>query len=214
MRTHKHWKNVSLILFLMTILHLGCGSTKPSQFYVLTPMLDAETGKAQPDAKPGISVGIDKLVMPEHLLKPEIVTHAGANKMAYAEYDRWAESLDENFARVLAENLSKLLPSANVYIFPWKSSTVIQYYMTFKIMQFSQEADKSVSLIVFWSIFDNATTKELLRKKTTLKQPGPTSDPMDYGRLVQVMSRLVEDFSREVVKELKTIADKQESFHF
>jgi uncharacterized lipoprotein YmbA len=128
--------------------------------------------------------------------------------MEYAEYDRWAESLDENFTHVLAENLSKLLLSEDVYIFPWKSSTVIQYYLTFEIMQFSQGADRNISLIVFWSVFDNTTAKELLRKKTTLKQLGPTSDPLDYGRLVQIMSQLVEELSREVVTELKTIARK------
>jgi hypothetical protein len=70
------------------------------------------------------------------------------------------------------------------------------------------EADKNISLIVFWSIFDNSTAKELLRNKTTLRQPGPTSDPLDYGRLVQVMSQLVEEFSREIVMELKAISGK------
>jgi uncharacterized lipoprotein YmbA len=208
MRTNNHWKYISLILFILIILHWGCGSTKPSRFYVLTPILDAEAGMAESDSKSGISVGIDKLSMPEHLLKPQIATLSSANRMEYAEYDRWAESLDENFVRVLAENLSKLLPSKNVYTFPWKSSTVLQYYLTFEITQFSQGADRNISLNVFWSIFDNTTTHELLRKKTTLKQPGPTSDPMDYGRLVQVMSQLVEELGREVVAELKSLPIK------
>ena len=208
MRTNKNLIHIPLILLILFTLHLGCGSSKPSRFYVLTPILDAEAGRTQSYTIPGISVGIDKLIMPERLLKPQIATHTSANRMEYAEYDRWAESLDENFVRVLAENLSHLLPSENVYIFPWKSSTILQYYMTFEIMQFSQGADQNISLIVFWSIYDNATTAELLRKKTTLERPGSTSIPMDYGRLVQVMSQLVEEFSREVAKELKTIADR------
>jgi uncharacterized lipoprotein YmbA len=162
----------------------------------------------QSESSSGTSVGIDKLTMPERLLKPQIATYSSVNRLEYAEYDRWAESLDENFVDVLAENLSKLLPSEKVYIFPWKSSTVLQYYMTFEIKQFSQGPDKNISLSVFWSVFDNATTKELVRKKTTLKQPGPTSDPLDYGRLVQIMSQLVEEFSREVVTELNAIEDK------
>jgi uncharacterized lipoprotein YmbA len=189
----------------MIVFQSGCGSSKPSRFYVLTPILDADAEMTQFEFESEISVGIDRLLMPEHLLKPQIATHSSANRMEYAEYDRWAESLDENFVRVLAENLSKLLPSENVYIFPWRSSTNIQYYMTLKIMQFSQGADKNISLSVFWSIFDNTTTKELLRKKSTLKQAGPTADPLDYGRLVHVMSQLVEEFSREVVTELKKI---------
>ena len=205
MRKHKNWINVPLFLFVLIIYQFGCGSSKPSRFYVLTPLLDVEAGMTQSDSQSGISVGIDRLIMPERLLKPQIATHSSANRMEYAEYDRWAESLDENFVRVLAENLSKLLPSENVYIFPWKSSTVLQYYMRFEIMQFSQGVDKNISLVVFWSIFDNETAKELLRKKTTLKQPGPTSTPLDYGHLVQVMSQMVEEFSREVARELQAI---------
>jgi uncharacterized lipoprotein YmbA len=208
MRTYKYWKKVSSILFISIILHLGCGSSKPSRFYVLTPILDVAAETAQSDSKSDISVGIDKLSMPEHLLKPQIATHSSANRMEYAEYDRWAESLDENFSRVLAENLSKLLPSENVYIFPWKSSTVLQYYMTFEIMQFSQGTDGNISLTVFWSIYNNETTKQLIRKKTSLKQPGPSSNLLDYRRLVQVMSQLVEEFSREVVAELMALQGK------
>ena len=193
MKKQKNWINIALILLILIVLQLGCGSSKPSRFYVLTPILDAEIGMTQSESISDISVGIDKLLMPDRLLKPQIAIHSSANQMEYAEYDRWAESLDENFVDVLAENLSKLLSSENVYIFPWKSSTALQYYMTFEIMQFSQGVDKNISLIVFWSIFDNATTRELLRKKTTLKQQGPASDPLDYGRLVQVMSQLVEN---------------------
>jgi uncharacterized lipoprotein YmbA len=210
MGKYKKWINVVLILFIVIFFQLGCGSSKPSRFYVLTPILDVEGGMGLSDSEAEISVGIDMLLMPEHLLKPQIATHTSTNQIEYAEYDRWAESLDENFVHVLAENLSKLLPSENVYIFPWKSSTILQYYMTFEIMQFSQGADENIALTVFWSIYDNATTKELLRKKTTLKQQGPTSDPLDYGRLVQVMSQLVEEFSREIATELKKIARRQQ----
>lgn len=208
MRTYKNWINVPLILFVVIVLQFGCGSTKPSRFYVLTPMVDAEAERAQSNISSDISVGIDQLKFPDFLLRPQIVTQSSANKMDYAEYDRWAESLDENFSRVMAENLSKLIPTENVYVFPWKSSTVIHYRLTFAVTQFSMEADKNISLIVFWSIFDNTTAKELLRKKTTLSQPGPTSDPLNYGQIVAVMSRLVEDFSHEIVTELKTIARK------
>jgi uncharacterized lipoprotein YmbA len=208
MRAYKNWKNAPLIVFLLIMLQFGCGSTKPSRFYVLTPLQEAESERIQPDSESDISVGIDTLKLPDHLLRPQIATHSSANRMEYAEYDRWAESLDENFSRVLAENLSRLIPSENIYVFPWKSATVIQYYLTLEIMQFSQQKDRNISLIVFWSIYDNSTAKELLRKRTILKQPGPSSDPIDYGRLVAIMSQLVEDLSRDVVAELKALREK------
>jgi len=207
MSAFKYWKKIPMIIFISVVLQFGCGSTKPSRFYALRSTLDADPGIIRTDPDSHVSVGIDKLKMPDHLLRPQIVTRASGNRMEYAEYDRWAESLDENFSRILAENLSRLLPSENVYIFPWKSSTAIQYYLTPEITQFSHGADGNTALVVFWSIYDHTTGKELLRKKTVLQKPGPAA-PVDYGRLVEIMSQLVAEYSREVVAELKTLEGK------
>jgi uncharacterized lipoprotein YmbA len=196
---------IGIALMISLVFQFGCGSTKPSRFYVLTPASNPEGEVVQSGGYSDISVGIGILKFPDHLLRPQIAIQTGSNKLDYAEYDRWAEPLNDNFARVMAENLSKIIPSDSVYIYPWKSTTKVQYQLNFEVMQFSQGADGSVTLIVFWSIFDNSTAEQLLRKKTTLSQPGPSSDPVNYGSVVQVMSRLVEDLSRQVVSTLKAI---------
>ncbi len=202
------WNTVTIIgivLVISLLFQFGCGSTKPSRFYVLTPVSNPEGEMAQSGGHTDISVGIGLLKFPDHLLRPQIVIQTSSNKLDYAEYDRWAESLNDNFARVMAENLSKMIPSESVYIYPWKNTSKVRYQVNFEVMRFSQGPDKSVTLVVFWSIFDNATAEQLLRTKTTLSQPGPSSDPVNYGSVVEVMSRLVEELSLEVVTELKAI---------
>jgi uncharacterized lipoprotein YmbA len=196
---------IGIVLVISLVFQFGCGSTKPSRFYVLTPASNPEGEAALSGGHSDISVGIGILKFPDHLLRPQIAIQTGSNKLDYAEYDRWAEPLNDNFARVMAENLSKMIPTHAVYIYPWKSTSKVHYQVNFEVMQFSQRPDGSVSLIVFWSIFDNASAEQILRKKATLSQPGPSSDPVNYGSVVQVMSHLVEDLSREVVSALKSI---------
>jgi len=195
-----------MVLVVSILFQFGCGSTKPSRFYVLTPITDPEAGSVQSGGHSDISVGIGILKFPDHLLRSQIAIQTGSNKLDYAEYDRWAEPLNDNFARVMAENLSKMIPTESVYVYPWKTTAKVHYQVNFEVMQFSQGPDGSVTLIVFWSIFDNATAEQILRKKTTLSQPGPGSAPVNYGSVVAVMSRLVEELSLEVVAELKRIS--------
>ena len=196
---------IGIVLVISLLFQFGCGSTKPSRFYVLTPTENPEGEMAQSSGHSEISVGIGLLKFPDHLLRPQIAIQTGSNKLDYAEYDRWAEPLNDNFARVMAENLSKMIPSDSVYIYPWKSTSKIRYQVNFEVMQFSQGPDGSVTLIVFWSIFDNVTAEQLLRKKATLSQPSPSSDPVNYGGVVKVISRLVEDLSSLVASELKLV---------
>lgn len=199
---------IAIVFVISFLLQFGCGSTKPSRFYLLTPVSNPESEMVKSGGHSEISVGIGVLKFPDHLLRPQIVIQTASNKIDYAEYDRWAEPLDDNFARVMAENLSKMIPSESVYIYPWRSTVNVQYQINFEVVRFSQGPDKSVILVVFWSIFDNATARQLLRQKTTLSQPGPGSEPVNYGSVVEAMSLLVEKLSLQVVSELKSISEK------
>ena len=41
------------------------------------------------------------------------------NRFDLSENDRWAEPLDENLTRVLAKNLSVLLRTDRIVVYPW-----------------------------------------------------------------------------------------------
>ena len=208
MRRPKTAPILGVLVLAFLLAHLSCGSTKPSRFYVLTPAAHPQERAARPGGLPDISVGIGPLKFPDHLLRPQIVVQTGANTLDYAEYDRWAEPLNDNFARVMAENLSKMIPSESIYIYPWKSTVKIRYQVNFEVMHFAQGPDGNVSLIVFWSLSNDATAEQLIRKKSTFARPGPGSLPTNYGSVVEVMSGLVEELSSEVVSEIMAISGR------
>ncbi len=196
---------VSLVLFaFVLVLQYGCGRARPSRFYVLVPTVKAPAGPVQEEGEnlKSISVGIGPVEFSDYLQRPQILSQTKPNELEYAEYNRWAEPLDHNFARVVAENLTNLIPAAHVFVFPWRGSARVQYSVTFEILRFSEGADGQVALIVLWSIYDEEDVKLLSRKKSTFTRPGPKGDESYYQELVGIMSRMVEDLTREIAKEL------------
>jgi uncharacterized lipoprotein YmbA len=56
-----------------------------------------------------MSIGINPIVVPAYLDRPQIVTRIGANELEMAKFHCWAEPMEDSLGRVLAEDLSNLL---------------------------------------------------------------------------------------------------------
>jgi uncharacterized lipoprotein YmbA len=185
----------SVFLFLP-----GCGKSKPSRFYVLSPL---PPGNVAPPQE--LAIGIGPLKFPDYLLRPQIATQEKANQLKYAEYDRWAESLDDNFARILAGNLSQLIPTDKVHIYPWLEIMRVQYQLLVEVTRFGQTEDGSIVLTVYWSVLDHAKRVDLLQRRSRFSRPAPAASPPDYAALAAGMSELVGEFSREVAQALRDL---------
>ena len=102
----------------------GClGGSSPSRFYLLSPLSASES----PVAASGVAIGVGPISLPQYLDRSQIVTRKGENQLHLAEFDRWAESLQKSFTRVLVLNLSTLLSTDRVALHPWNRSTPIDY---------------------------------------------------------------------------------------
>lgn len=198
-----------LIVFGLTILlQVGCGRSQPSQFYVLTSTIDDSSGSAQSNEMKEISIGIGPVEFSDYMLRPQILTYQRAGKLNYAELERWAEPLDDNFARVVAENLSLLIPTDQIFIFPYRGSARVQYQLVFEILRFAKGEDGQVTLIVMWSVHDEQELKLLTRKKSTYQRPAPTGEETYYEQLTSTMSLLLEDLSRDLAAHLLNIGKR------
>jgi uncharacterized lipoprotein YmbA len=179
-------------------LQVGCGRSQPARFYVLSSTIQEEASSAQAQDLKDISIGIGPVELADYMLRPQILTYERAGKLEYAEFDRWAEPLDDNFARVIAQNLSLLIPTEQIFIFPFRGTARVKYQLVFEILRFSKGADGQVTLIVLWSVYDQQEYKLLTRKKSTYHRPGPTGEESYYENLSTAMSLLLEDFARDL----------------
>ena len=99
----------SALLCAALLTLAGCPSATESRFYLLTTLKESAPGKAVVKPLPGPALHV-RVKLAKYLHRPEIVTRVGPNQYRLAEYDRWAEPLQENLSDILAENLSGLLP--------------------------------------------------------------------------------------------------------
>lgn len=194
-----------LILLACFGLQVGCGRSQPAQFYVLTSTIQEEASGSQAQDLADVTIGIGPVEIADYMLRPQILTQERSGKLEYAEFDRWAEPLDDNFARVIAQNLSLLIPTEKIFIFPFRGSAQVKYQVVFEVLNFSKGTDGQVSLIVLWSIYDQEEFKLLARKKSTFSRPGPSGGQAYYDQLANTMSLLLEDLSRSLASFLINI---------
>ncbi len=127
-----------IIVCPLLLLAAGCAGSKPSRFYMLSPVSGGPEGRAPASECRDLAIGVGPVDFPEYLDRPQIVTRTGEDILKLAEHDRWAEPLDRNFTRVLAENLSVLLATDRVYIFPWSRSVQVTHRVSVHVSRFDQ----------------------------------------------------------------------------
>ena len=153
----KHFQLVKLIgLFALCVSILtACvgGASLPTRFYVLSPM-DVTTPAPGLILPKGTTIGVGPINIPAHLNRPQIVTHSSNNQLKLADFDQWAEPLNENISRVVVENLSNLMQSERIYSFANTSRLSDDgYQLVIDITRFEQSNSGVVYLDAKWMLY-------------------------------------------------------------
>ncbi len=195
---------VTLATFVMILGGCIGGKSSPSKFYVLSALPNPETTKKVAAAERGLAIGVGPVSLPPYMDRPEIVTRSGGNQLHLSEFNRWAEPLRQNVTRVLAQNLSILIPTDRTALYPWERSVPINYQVVVEVARFEGSADGNSLLIARWSIVGADGKQELLAGQSRFSESiGP---PQDYEATVSAMSRSLADFSREIAAAIKTLS--------
>lgn len=180
----------------------GCTMTSPpNNYYLLSPLSQTNMNTMNNPAD-SAALGILSVQLPDYTDRPQIVTRVDKNRVHFAEFDRWAEPLQNNISMVLGENLAILLGTDHVALYPWKAGTPIDYQVAVNIKRFIGSLNGDAILIVRWHILDKNGQKILLTKQSEFKQkvPMPT-----YDALVQAMNQNIADLSREIATAIRSV---------
>ena len=194
--------NMGWTLLLLAFLLAACSSTPPTRFYKLNSLPGGQ--QENPAALLGmdIAIGVGPVELPEFLDRPQIVTRKSQNQLEIAEFHRWAASFPRDFSRVLAKNISTLLPTDRVAVYPWEDSFSPTYQVKLDVEQFDGQLGEQVFLRVIWSLVGQEGMKELLVRKTLIEEPVLTND---YEGLVAAQSNALATLSREIVEEIRML---------
>ena len=133
------------------VLAAGCAHTPAARFYLLEPAAQP-VERASAPAEGRRIVGVREVRVEPYLDRPQMVTRAGDNEIRLAEFHRWAEPLEQNVQRVVAANLAALLPSCDVYAYPWPDGVKPDCLVEARILRFDAEPSGEVALEATWAL--------------------------------------------------------------
>jgi uncharacterized lipoprotein YmbA len=186
---------------LVVLLAAGCATTPPSTFYTLTPIPDAAGGKATLSDS-GLAVGLGPVEFPEFLERPQIVSRAGSNRLEVDELHRWGGSLQDDFLRVLGENLSRLLGTSRIQVYPADARFPLDFRVIADVLSFEGTATGEAVLRVRWSVLDPFTEQALVVRKTAYRRQASGAD---REAMIAALSETVGAFSRDLADELRRL---------
>jgi len=130
---------------------LGPGTTRSTRLFVLNAT--AEPPVSGVDAT-DLRLGIGRILLPEFLNRPQIVTRPSENRLRVADFSQWAEPLEKGIPRVLSENLARLTGTDQVFVYPWPTPVQIDLTLEIAVIQFEGEGDgdRAVSLDARWRL--------------------------------------------------------------
>jgi uncharacterized lipoprotein YmbA len=186
-------------LFLVLLVSACATISQPVDFYTLNPVAVAGGEAPSPANCRDVVIGIGPVLWPRYLDRPQIVTRLSPNRISFDEFHRWAGPLEEDFQRVLADNLATLLQNDYVIKYPGKLSYKPRYRVQIHIDQFDGKPGDAVTLEAAWSIVDQDSGKDAALRNSTSRVPTAGEG---YEPMVAAASEAVAELSRQIAAEL------------
>ena len=185
---------IVLVIALLIGTLTGCSESPASRLYIIEPM----TALTSTPVFQNLKISVRTVNLPEHLERKRIVTYDERYRVNSAEFDRWAESLDQNITSALVENLSVLIPSDQVIAYPWSIAHDFDYTVRVRVITFGSDPSGKVVLSTLWEIYDAADA--LVKRRKARYSALPQSE--DVVALVGAMSQVIEKLSRDIASAL------------
>ncbi|MEJ2233611.1 MAG: PqiC family protein [Syntrophobacterales bacterium] len=202
MKNRARFGNNGLAFLLLLFLLAACSSTPPTKFYKLNSLPTVQQENPAAHLGEDISIGVGPVEFPEFLNRPQIVTRKSQNQVEIAEFHRWAGSFPRDFSRVLAMNISILLPTDRVAVYPWGEQFSPTYRIKLDVEQFDGRLGERVVLDVTWMVADQEGTNKLLVRRSLVEEPVLDKT---YEALVVAESNALATLSRIIVQEIRKL---------
>ena len=133
-------------VFTLTAFAAGCASTPPSRFYTLS----AARGPTATSSTLSIAVG--PVSVPAVVDRPQIVVDMGANQVRLDEFNRWAAPLQNNIARVVADNLVQMLGTPRVTLTAQTLGADADYRAGIEVQSFQSTPGEAAVVDAVWTV--------------------------------------------------------------
>jgi uncharacterized lipoprotein YmbA len=193
-------------LILLVVLGLGAAACAllqpqpdPTQFFVLSPLASSGSGASTASGRP---IGVGPIALPKYLDRANIVRRVADSRVVISELEWWAEPLESNIMRVMADNLAARLGTSAVLRYPWPLSLEPAYAVSISFGRFDIVLPDRVQLAAQWVVRGGAPRRVLLTRESIIDKP--TASPRT-GDAVDALSRALDDLSGQIASAIETL---------
>lgn len=199
-------------LAALALVTAGCVSLKrtpDARLFVLQPVAEAAVVPA--GRAPVGLVGVERVRLPGHLDRPQLVTWAAPDELRVDEFLRWAEPLDDGLTRTLAEDLAVLLPDHQIVRRPWPGDTRTRCRVRVTVRTFGLQRDGTVKLEGRWALLPDTGDLALRQQPVSLqRRPVASAEAGATAATgVDAMSELVADLSRQIAEAIRALPPEE-----
>jgi uncharacterized lipoprotein YmbA len=141
------------------------------------------------------------VVVPEYLNRNEIVVNLDNTVYRLAEFNQWAEPLNDNLTRVLEENLTNLLRGDSIDVFLASDSSIpADYRLEVDVLRLDGNLGGQVALVSQWALLETEEDGLILMRRSEYQE---LAADKQYKELVLAQSRMIENLSRDIAAVIK-----------
>jgi hypothetical protein len=188
--------------FALSTVLIACSASAPPRYYSLNA---AATASGLPAT--GGNVAIGPVTVPASVDQPQFVTQESPNRVDVDEFNRWSAPLNENIARVVAQNLVMLLGTPDVAVAPLANFTP-DYFVAIDVQRFESVRGHRTELDAVWTIRDKV--RGITQSGRTNANEAVADDSFDA--LAAAHSRALAMLSDDIAKAIRADAVNQSQF--
>lgn len=134
------------LTLLLSLPLLACSRSPPPNFYLLTPAGEARSVRYDPALA---EIGLAPIQLPRYLERPQLQTELSPHRLRLHEGHQWADGLDGELQRAVAESLRNLLPRRRIVPFgPGESPELL---LRLRVTHLVLNLESGITLHVEWS---------------------------------------------------------------
>jgi uncharacterized protein len=137
---------------LVAALAAGClgGPTPEPQYFTLTGI--APSDGAPVAERPELGLVLGQIDLPRYLDRAELVTRTGDHGLRVWNLVRWGGSLRTDVARVVSDDLSRLLGTTRIAVYPGEARFPVSYRVLVELLELGSAPGHPVVLRARWTI--------------------------------------------------------------
>ena len=189
-------------LFCLSLALTACTQKQHTSFYLLKS-IDPVNQITDPNPSHHQTIVLLKTIkFPDYLDRPQMVLRENDYQFKFSEYHRWAEPLQEDFTRVLIENIHTRAPKANLLDYTELRGKKATHHLWIEVLQMDISTNNQAVLKVRWDLLP--TDSERLMKKQTREYSLKIKDK-SHKSGVKAQSKLIALFADQVAESIRLL---------